>query len=83
MKLPNIRLSVCPFVGPVIWLQHAAMAGLLLWAGGHEMSIDCCTAGTQQQMQAVSHRHLTYLLGIELQSCSTFQLWFFIKSLKK
>jgi len=31
MKLPNIRLSVCPFIGPVIWLQHAAVAGLLLW----------------------------------------------------
>ena len=29
-----------------------ADAGLLLWAGEQEISIDCCTAGAQQQRRA-------------------------------
>jgi len=36
----TVCLSVCP-----TWPPHAAAAGLLLWAGGQEISIDCCTAG--------------------------------------
>jgi len=35
----GVRLSVCP-IRP---LQRAA--GLLLWAGPKEISIDCCAAG--------------------------------------
>jgi len=33
---PSVCLSVCPIIRP----PHAAAAGLLLWAGGHEISID-------------------------------------------
>jgi len=29
-----------------------AAAGLLLWRGGQEISIDCCTVGAQQQQRA-------------------------------
>jgi len=47
-------LSVCP----VIWPLHAAVAGLLL-SSGREISIDCCTAGAQQQMRPGSRCQLT------------------------
>jgi len=55
MKLSSARLSV---------LSHrsaAAAAGLLLWARrpGDIDRIDCCAAGAQQQMRAVSRCQLT------------------------
>ena len=40
----RVRPSVCPYIRPL----HAAATGLLLSAGGQEISIDCCLAGTQQ-----------------------------------
>ena len=67
MKLPGVRTSVCPIIRP----PHTAAAGLLLWAGRQEISIDCCTAGcrrsaaaapqhdAQQQMRAVRRWQLT------------------------
>ena len=54
MKLPSVCLSVCP----AIWPLHAAVAGLLL-CSGREISIDCCTAGAQQQMRPGSRCQLT------------------------
>jgi len=67
MKLPGVRTSVCPIIRP----PHTAAAGLLLWAGRQEISIDCCTAGcrrsaaaapqhdAQQQMRAMRRWQLT------------------------
>ena len=45
----SVRLSVCPII------RRVCCCG----PGGQEISIDCCTAGAQQQMRAVSRCQLT------------------------
>jgi len=52
MRLSGIRPSVCPSVPLSHPPPHAAIAGLLLWPGGQEVLIDCCTGSgpfAQQQ----------------------------------
>ena len=52
MKLSGVRLSVCPSVpsfGRRTPLQWVCSCG----PGGQEISIDCCTAYSQQQMRAL------------------------------
>jgi len=56
MKLSSVRLSVRPS-------HHSAVARICggfaaVARGGQEISIDCCPAGAQQQMRAVSRRQL-------------------------
>jgi len=51
---PSVRLSICPSVCSSVCLsQHGPTAAntpkLLLWPHEQEISIDCCTAGGQQQ----------------------------------
>jgi len=48
----SIHLSVY-YVYPIIWPPHTAASGVLLWAQWPG-DINCCTAGAQQQMLAVS-----------------------------
>jgi len=62
MKLPGVRLSVrlfvCPSVRSIIRPPHAAVAGLLLWAGGQQISIGSnreqwCFVSRRRKLNAV------------------------------
>jgi len=61
----SVRLPVCPSYR---LLQQRA-AGLLLWIGGQEISIDCFTAGAQQQWRTAARRSAAKASSVAVYSC--------------
>ena len=61
----SVRLPVCPSYR---LLQQRA-ANLLLWIAGQEISIDCCTAGAQQQWRTAARRSAAKASSVAVYSC--------------